>query len=80
MDYNNLPIEKFKFADKDRRAGDKKLETKPVSYFRDAFNRFCIYFRRLSKTICHAERVTARDKAVNTDNLCRNIAGCRTEQ
>ena len=41
MDYQNLPIEKFNFADKSRRAGDKKLETKPVSYAKDVWIRFC---------------------------------------
>ena len=41
MDYQNLPIEKFNFADKSRRAGDKKLDTKPVSYAKDVWIRFC---------------------------------------
>ncbi|MBR2432285.1 MAG: hypothetical protein IKB23_05145 [Clostridia bacterium] len=41
MDYQNIPIEKFRFADKDRRTGDKKFDTKPVSYAKDVFIRFC---------------------------------------
>ena len=39
--YANIPAEKFQFV-KDRDIShDKKLETKPVGYFRDAFGRFC---------------------------------------
>ncbi len=41
MDYTNIPIEKFRFADKDRRTGDKKFDTKPVSYAKDVWVRFC---------------------------------------
>lgn len=41
MDYTNIPIEKFAFADKNGRLGDKKLETKPVSYAKDVWRRFC---------------------------------------
>ena len=41
MDYTNIPIEKFKFANKNGRLGDKKLETKPVSYAKDVWRRFC---------------------------------------
>lgn len=35
----NIPKEKFQFA-KDVTLHDKKLDTKPVGYFKDAFNRF----------------------------------------
>lgn len=39
--YAHIPAEKFQFV-KDRDIShDKKLETKPVGYFRDAFRRFC---------------------------------------
>ena len=41
MDYNNIPIEKFRFASEERRTGDKKFDTKPVSYAKDVFLRFC---------------------------------------
>lgn len=37
---NNIPKEKFKFVDKKDYTHDTKLETKPIGYFRDAFNRF----------------------------------------
>ena len=33
--------EKFVFTSEDTRLHDKALETKPISYLRDAFNRFC---------------------------------------
>ncbi len=38
--FNNIPIEKFQFAKKNDIYHDKKLETKPVSYFQGAFRRF----------------------------------------
>ena len=38
--YNNIPIEKFQFAKRSDIYHDKKLETKPVSYFQGAFRRF----------------------------------------
>ena len=41
MDYNNIPIEKFRFAGDDRKTGDKKFDTKPVSYMKDVLVRFC---------------------------------------
>lgn len=40
QDYN-ISSEKFVFHNRDANLHDNKLETKPVSYFRDAFNRFC---------------------------------------
>ena len=48
METNNvqmadIPAEKFKFVEKSDLAHDKKLETKPVGYFKGAF-------KRLSKT------------------------------
>ena len=39
--YDNIPAEKFQFAKKTDLAHDKKFATKPVSYFRGAFRRFC---------------------------------------
>lgn len=36
----NIPAEKFTFAQADKKLGDKKLQTKPVSYMRDAWRRF----------------------------------------
>ena len=41
MDYQNIPKEKFCFADPSRRTGDKKFDTKPVSYAKDVWIRFC---------------------------------------
>lgn len=38
---NNIPVEKFKFANRGGNLHDKKLDTKPVSYLQDAFRRFC---------------------------------------
>ena len=40
QDYQ-ISSEKFVFCADNANLHDKKLETKPVSYFRDAFNRFC---------------------------------------
>lgn len=37
----NIPAEKFQFVADNERLHDQKFETKQVSYFRDAFNRFC---------------------------------------
>lgn len=39
--YDNIPKEKFAFASARDFAHDKKLSTKPRSYMRDAFSRFC---------------------------------------
>ena len=43
MDDNmrNIPKEKLRFATKRDLAHDSRFETKPVSYFQGAFNRFC---------------------------------------
>ena len=38
--YDNIPVEKFNFAKKTDLTHDKKLDTKPVSYFQGAFRRF----------------------------------------
>jgi len=37
----NIPAEKFQFVGTDMKRHDQKFETKQISYFRDAFNRFC---------------------------------------
>ena len=39
--YDNLPIEKFQFAQKNDISHDKKFDTKPVSYLEGALRRFC---------------------------------------
>ena len=39
--YQNIPVEKFRFSQKTDLGHDKKFETKPVSYFQGAFRRFC---------------------------------------
>ena len=38
---NNIPVEKFQFAKRNDLYHDSKFETKPVSYFQGAFQRFC---------------------------------------
>ena len=38
--YTNIPIEKFQFAKRNDLYHDSKFETKPVSYFQGAFQRF----------------------------------------
>jgi len=38
---NNIPVEKFQFATRNDLYHDSKFETKPVSYFQGAFQRFC---------------------------------------
>lgn len=40
MAYDNIPKEKFAFANRGEKISDKKFETKPVGYFKDAFIRF----------------------------------------
>lgn len=40
MAYNNIPKEKFQLANRGDRISDKKFDTKPMGYFRDAMNRF----------------------------------------
>ena len=39
--FNNIPADKFRFANRSDYSHDSKFETKPVSYFQDAFRRFC---------------------------------------
>lgn len=44
MEKNNMikvPLEKLRFADPNRRTGDQKFDTKPMSYAKDVFTRFC---------------------------------------
>ena len=38
--FNNIPVEKFRFATRNDLLHDSKFETKPVSYFQGAFQRF----------------------------------------
>ena len=38
--YTNIPKEEFEFYQRDEEIHDKKLDTKPVGYFRDAMGRF----------------------------------------
>ena len=40
IDLNNLKAEDFRFAERGEHIRDKKPETKPVGYFRDAWRRF----------------------------------------
>lgn len=39
-EFRNIPKEKFTFIQKDAKLHDKKFQTKPVGYLKDAFNRF----------------------------------------
>ena len=41
VNLRNIPLEKLRFADPGRRTGDKKFDTKPMSYAKDVFRRFC---------------------------------------
>ena len=41
MNHERIPASAFEFVPMEGREHDKKLESKPVGYFRDAFNRFC---------------------------------------
>lgn len=41
MENMNISKEKFRFADPNRRTGDKKFDTKQMSYAKDVFVRFC---------------------------------------
>lgn len=40
IETGNIPKEKFEFAQREQALHDVKLDTKPIGYFRDAFNRF----------------------------------------
>lgn len=40
LDYMDLPEEKFRLANADAHRHDEKLDTKPIGYLHDAFNRF----------------------------------------
>ena len=41
FDYNHIPKEKFEFCQQDASIHDKKFDTKPVGYLKDAMGRFC---------------------------------------
>lgn len=41
IDLKAIPADMFEFCNKDDMLHDKKLDTKPVGYFQDAFRRFC---------------------------------------
>lgn len=41
MDIKNIPVEKLRFVDRSEFISDKKFETKPVSYAKDVWRRFC---------------------------------------
>ena len=41
MNNINIPVEKFRFANRNDLKHDSKFDTKPVSYFQGAFRRFC---------------------------------------
>ncbi len=41
IDYTNIPKEKFQFHQQDGNLHDKKFDTEPVGYFKDAMIRFC---------------------------------------
>lgn len=40
VEYQHIPKEKFEFANQGERIHDKKLDTKPIGYFKDAWIRF----------------------------------------
>ena len=39
VNLKNIPLEKLRFADPGRRTGDRKFDTKPMSYAKDVFRR-----------------------------------------
>ena len=39
--YNSIPAEKFVFATQGETLHDKKFDTKPTTYAKDSFKRFC---------------------------------------
>ena len=41
MENMNISKDKFRFADPSRKTGDKKFDTKQMSYAKDVFVRFC---------------------------------------
>lgn len=41
MDFTNIPKDKFEFYVREESVHDKKFDTKPVGYFKDAMTRFC---------------------------------------
>ena len=41
INIHDIPADKFKLANRSDSLHDKKLETKPLTYFQDAFRRFC---------------------------------------
>ncbi len=41
MDIKNIPVEKLRFVDRSEFISDKKFDTKPVSYAKDVWRRFC---------------------------------------
>ncbi len=47
--YMGIDEQEFRFVQENERLKDKKLETKPVGYFRDALNRFC---RNRGSVVC----------------------------
>ena len=40
LQFEHIPQEKFAFVQQDKKIYDKKLETKPIGYFKDAWLRF----------------------------------------
>ena len=40
MDMNNIPKDKFRLVNDNRRLSDQKFEDKPIGYFKDAWIRF----------------------------------------
>ena len=72
MDNNikNIPIEKFRFATKNDLLHDNKFETKPISYFQGAFQRFCkkrfiadVYCRSRARGYFHLRTLSLRNFA-----------------
>ena len=60
--YEKIDASKFEFVPMDGREHDKKLESKPVGYFRDAFNRFC---RNKASVIAATTLALLRQKRLN---------------
>ena len=41
LNISSIPREKFEFANRGEKIRDQKFDSKPIGYFRDAWNRFC---------------------------------------
>lgn len=67
--YASIPAEKFRFVNSGKNLHDKKLETKPIGFFQDAFNRFA---RNKSSVVASIIIVVLVLYAIIVPFACRN--------